>query len=153
MNLCLLAFITPWNGCSGWPCYAGHSVECLAGHHISCLSYIGQVDVKMFVVRAGWCPQFTSEHCEVLFLHKCSCFFSKKPQPIWALYQRYKHLCLHVAAWLLQFCQQKVCWPYKLTNDDPPNKSLTAHTFQGMLYVFVKVLFFFFFRWITLRTT
>ena len=26
----------------------------LAGHHSSCLSSIGQIDVKMFVVIAGW---------------------------------------------------------------------------------------------------
>ena len=62
---------TPWNVCSGWFCYVGRSVECLAGHHISCLSSIGQIDVKMFVVRAGWCPQLTNDNCEVLFIHKC----------------------------------------------------------------------------------
>ena len=56
----------------------GRSVVCLAGHHSSCLSSIGQIDTKMFVVRAGWCPQLTNEHCEVLFFHKCSCFSSKK---------------------------------------------------------------------------
>ena len=33
---------------------------------------------EMFVVSAGWCPQLTNEHCEVLFFHKCSCLFSKK---------------------------------------------------------------------------
>ena len=26
-----------------------------------------------------------------------------------------------MTAWLSQFCQQKVCWPAKLTNDAPPN--------------------------------
>ena len=35
-----------------------------------------------------------------------------------------------ITAWLLQ---QKVCWPAKLTNDAPPNKSRTAHTFQGVI--------------------
>ena len=44
----------------------------------------------------------------------------------------------HIAAWLSQFCQQKVCWPAKLTNDAPPNKSLTEHTFQGMISVPVR---------------
>ena len=44
-------------------------------HHSSCLSYMGQIDVTIFVVRAGWCPQVTNEHCEVLFIHKCSCVY------------------------------------------------------------------------------
>ena len=35
----------------------------------SCLSSIGQIYMKMFVVRAGWCPPLTNEHCEVLFIH------------------------------------------------------------------------------------
>ena len=55
-------------------CKAGRSVECLAGHHISCLSSVGHLDVKMFVVRAGWCPQLTNEH-ELLFIRKCSCVY------------------------------------------------------------------------------
>ena len=53
----------------------GRSVVCLAGHHSSCWYHIGQIVVKMFVVRAGWCPQFTNEHCEVLFIYKCSCVY------------------------------------------------------------------------------
>ena len=65
----------------------GRSVECLAGHHISCLPSIGQIDLKMFVARAGWCPQLTNEHCEVLFSHICSCFFSKKTES--SLYEPY----------------------------------------------------------------
>ena len=69
MVIAMLAAITPWNVYSGQFCQAGRSVECLAGHHSSCLSYIGQIDVKMFVVRAAWCPQLTNEHCEVLFIH------------------------------------------------------------------------------------
>ena len=36
---------------------------------------IGQIDVKMFVVRAGWCPQLTNEHCEILFIQKCWCVY------------------------------------------------------------------------------
>ena len=68
--------------CSGWTgcvIYAGRSVACLAGHHISCLSSVGQIDVEMFVVRAGWCPQLTNEHCEVLFFFiNAHVFFSKK---------------------------------------------------------------------------
>ena len=82
-----------WSYGTGWMRARGHtynhplkrvrwvvlrSVDCLAGHHISCLSSIGQIDVKMFVVRAGWYPQLTNEHCEVLFIHNCSCFVSKE---------------------------------------------------------------------------
>ena len=54
-------------------------------------------------------------------------------QPIWVLYEIYKHLCLHITAWLSQFCQQKVCWwPVKLTNDAPPSKiSHSTHISRG----------------------
>ena len=65
--------------CVQWAVLLGwRSVECLAGHHNSCLSSIGQTDVKMFVVRAGWCPQLTNEQCEVLFIHQCSCVYQYK---------------------------------------------------------------------------
>ena len=40
----------------------GRSVVCLAGHHSSCLSSMGQIDMKMFVVSAGWCPQLINEY-------------------------------------------------------------------------------------------
>ena len=56
----------------------GRSVVCLAGHHSSCLSSIGQIDVKMFVVSAGWCPQLNNEHCEIKFFSLMLMFFSVK---------------------------------------------------------------------------
>ena len=44
-----------------------------------------------------------------LFINAHVFFQKKKIQPIWAIYERYKHLCLHITAWLSQFCQQNVC--------------------------------------------
>ena len=76
---------------------AGRSVECLAGHHISCLSSFGQIDVKMFVVRAGWCPQLTNEHCEVLFIHKCSCFsVNKTKSSLYGPHAKYKNTYVYI---------------------------------------------------------
>ena len=43
--------------------------------------------------------------------------------------RKYKHLCLHITAWLSQFCQQNLQTTPRLT------KSLTAHTFQGVIVV------------------
>ena len=63
------------------------SVVCLAGHHSSYLSSIVQIDVNMFVVSAGWGPQLNNEHCEVLFVHKCSCFsVNKTKSSLYGLY-------------------------------------------------------------------
>ena len=44
-------------------------------HFLFILYSIGQIDVQMFIVRAGCYPQLTNEHCEVLFIHKCSCVY------------------------------------------------------------------------------
>ena len=49
----------------------------LVGHHASCLSSMDQIDVKMFVVRAGWCPQRTNGHREVLLFISAHVFISK----------------------------------------------------------------------------
>ena len=47
----------------------------LAGHHISCLSSIGQIDVNMFVVRAGWCPQLTTNIVKFYLFINAHVFF------------------------------------------------------------------------------
>ena len=59
-TLANVIIITPWNACSGWSCYAGAR------------SYVWRVTIVPVclleaVVSAGWCPQLTNEHCEVLF--------------------------------------------------------------------------------------
>ena len=116
--------------CSGWSCYAGRSIVYLAGHHSSCLSSICQFDVKMFVVSAGWCAQLTNE--QVLFFHKCSCFFSKKNLDP-AIYERYKHLCLHLTACYRSFVNQKYVDSPNLRTTPRLTISLTAHTFQEVV--------------------
>ena len=63
--------------CSVGGLLGGALGQSLAGHHISCLSSIGQIDVKIFIVRAGCYPQLINEYCEVLFIYTCLCGISK----------------------------------------------------------------------------
>ena len=47
----------------------------------------------MFVVRAGWCPQLTNEHCEVYFFINTHVFSVTKLNPAYmGPMQRYKTL-------------------------------------------------------------
>ena len=65
-------------------------------------------------------------------------FFSTKIQPKWALYERYKHLCLQPG--YRSFVNKKCADPPNLRTTHRLTKSLTAQTFQAVSTAYVVVL-------------
>ena len=88
--------------CVQWAVLFG-SIEYLAGHHSSCLCYIGPIDVKIFVVRAGWCPQLTTNIVKFyLFIN------AHVPNP--SIMTTGSSMKLYVYSYSRATCRHFACW-------------------------------------------